>query len=381
MTITSTKTENLTKSIITSARPYFDQESIAKILSDVENILESGILILGPYAQKFEESFAKYTGTKYALAVSSCSAALEISMRFFELKNSEVIVPTNTFIATPNSVIFAGGKPVFADITPGTYNISSTTVMDKFTQNTKGVIAVHLGGLPILDINNIQEFCKEKDLFFIEDSSHAHGASIDGKKVGSIGDVGCFSLMATKVITSGLGGMITTDNQELYEYASTVRNSASGRFTEINYFASNWMMSEITAAIGLQQLEHLDEFLKTRNKIAEKYMKGLEDINKISFFKPPSNVNHAYYKFLATLDKNIDKKNLIAKAKNEGIQLGSLYEIPCHLQSTYQKLGYTMGECPVAEEGLLHQISLPMHVQLTDEDVERVVSFLKEEIK
>ena len=376
--------ENVKKSealkVIRGARPYFSDTDINDILSDVKGVLETGNLMLGPYTAKLEEKFASYVGTKYAVATSSCTSALEIAMRFFELRSSEVIVPTNTFIACPNSVIFAGGRPVFSDIDPQTYCTTLENVIKKQSNKTRGVMAVHLGGLPLNDIRAMHELCEKKEMFLIEDCSHAHGAMIDGAKVGSIGDVGCFSLMATKVITSGLGGMLVTNNKDIYEYALETRNSASGRVSPIRRIASDWMMSEVTAAIGVRQFDNLEKILEVRRAIAQRYKEGLSNLKNVTFYEPPSNVRQTYYKFLATLGKGADKAKVISEAKSVGIEIGSLYETPCHMHPLYQNMGYKIGECPVAEESLKHQIALPVHVKITDEDTELINQFMKERI-
>jgi len=364
---------------IKAARPYFPEDDVREIASDMMDILASGRLILGPRLKSFEENFAKYVGTRYALGFSSCTAALEVAMRFFDVANSNVVVPTNTFVACPNSIVFAGGRPSFSDIEPDTYSMSLASAKAKLDNSTRGVMAVHLGGLPVKDIYGIRDMCKEDGLFLIEDCSHAHGASIDGKKVGSIGDAGCFSLIATKIITSGLGGMMTTSNEELYEFAKNLRDSASGKSPSISGMASDWMMSEFSAAIGMRQLHRLDGFLEKRREIAGMYMEQLGEIDGVGFHVPQKNVSQSYYKFLATIDKNIDKNALLAKAKSQGIEMGTLYEIPCHMQPLYNGMGFRPSECPQAEELLRHQIALPMHVGLTEGEIGRVTSFIREE--
>ena len=370
----------LMNTIIRSARPYFSEQDISEIKEAVGRILDSGVLILGPYVEELEKKFAHYIGVKHALALSSCTSALEVAMRYFNVNGYEVIVPTNTFIACPNSVVFAGGKPAFADIDPNTYSVNIETVFKKTSDKTKGIMAVHLGGLPIEDIRAIKEECEKKSLFLIEDCSHAHGATLNGKKAGSFGDVGCFSLMATKIITSGLGGLLTTDDDSLYEYALTLRNSASGKSCNFEYIASDWMMSEISAAIALKQLGNIERYIDARNSLALRYKEHLGSIKELSFHEPSSKIRQTNYKFLATLDKNVVKDKLVSSARKKGIEIGTLYEKPCHMQPIYQKIGCKAGDCPVSEEALKHQIALPMHVKLNDNDIETVCSFLRNQL-
>ena len=186
-------------------------------------MLKSGRLTDGPYAQEFEKKFAEYNNAKYAVAVSSGSASLDVTLRHYRLRGREVIVPTNTFISTPNSVIFAGGNPVFADMNPDTLGIDVDDVKSRVTDKTAGVIVVHIAGLVCPQINELKEFCQQQNLFLIEDSAHAHGAMMDGKKSGTFSDAGCFSFYPTKVMTACEGGMIITDNEELAKEAQIVR--------------------------------------------------------------------------------------------------------------------------------------------------------------
>ncbi|MBL7124607.1 MAG: DegT/DnrJ/EryC1/StrS family aminotransferase [Dehalococcoidales bacterium] len=365
---------------IPSAKPYF--EDIDAILEDVRTILTSGRLILGPYTKKFEELFAKDTGVKYAIATSSCTSAMEISMRYLDVKDREVIVPANTYIACSNSVIYAGGKPVFVDIAPDSYCIDYEDVLNKVTPKAKVVMAVHIGGLPVPEISALKEICQEHGLFLLEDAAHAHGAMIDGMKVGSLGDIGCFSFYPTKIMTTCVGGMITTNNEELRNFAVSLRHHGQNEALDkvINPGGNDWLMDEIGACIGIYQLERLEQNISKRNQLAQRYMRGLDKLG-ISYYPIPKHIRHGYYKFLATLNKDIDRDRFkeVLRSKH-GVEIGVIYPVPLNREPIYESLGYKPGSCPVAEEVLKHQISLPMYVQMNDADVDYVLECLEAEI-
>ena len=250
---------------IPAARIYFPEEDRKEILEQIEGILGSGQLTLGKYGKEFEQRFAEYAGTKYAVAVNSGTSALEIILRALDVEGSSVVVPTNTFFATPASVIHAGGRVIFADIA-GNLCLDPESLRQKIQKDTRAVIIVHIGGLVPPEIAEIQEICREHGLALIEDAAHAHGSTLDGKKAGSFGAGAAFSFYPTKVMTSGEGGMITTDDENIYQRALVFRDQGKAGFlgnihTEMGY---NWRMSEIHAVIGLSQFARLEEFIADR---------------------------------------------------------------------------------------------------------------------
>jgi len=362
---------------VPTAKPYF--EDIDLILKDIKDILINGRLILGDYTKRFEKEFSKYIDVDYAVAVSCATSALEIVMRYFGIKGKEVIVPSNTFVACPNTIIYAGGKPVFAEINPETYCIDPEDITKKITDKTVGIMVVHLGGLPVPEINKIQEICCKHNLFLLEDASQAHGAMVGNKKVGSLGDAACFSFYATKNMTTGVGGMITTNDKKLVEFAQSLRCHGMGEsLNKIENFGYDWLMDEFRAAIGIHQLDKLEKFIRRRNEIAKKYMGFIDTIDGIKYLKVPNGIKHAYYKFIIVLSEEIDKDKLEKLMwDNYNVQLGSLYLLPCHLQPVYAKLGYGAGMLKVTEKALIRQTTLPVFSQMTDEEVEYVTSCLK----
>jgi len=372
------------KIYIPSAKPFFLDEDIPNILDEIKKVLKTGRLILGPYTNKFEELFKEYVGVKHAISVNCCTTALEICMKYFKVKDSEVIIPTNTFVATSNSVIYAGGKPIFADIEKNTLCIDVNEILEIITHRTKAIIIVHIAGMIPPKIKEIQEICEDHNLFLIEDAAHAHGASIDDVKAGSLGDVGCFSFYPTKIMTTCTGRMITTNNDKLAEFAKSLRHHGQGKsLREIENFGNDWVMDEISAILGIYQVEKLDYIIESRNKIADRYTDEIKKLEGITYFPVPKNIRHGYYKYPVLLTENLNKDRLVERLEKEwNIETGTLYYPPCHLQPVYKRnFGYKEGMFPVAEDILKRQITLPMYPQLEEKNVDYVLDGLKKSLK
>ena len=367
---------------IPAAKIYFPEGDRKELLKQIDEVLASGQLTLGKYTREFEERFAAYVGTKYAIAVNSGTSALEIPLRALDIKGHSAIVPTNTFFATPASVIHAGGKVIFADVTENLC-IEPESVKENISDNTKGVIVVHIGGIVPPQIKEIQEICEDHNLFLIEDAAHAHGSTLDGEMAGCFGDAAAFSFYPTKVMTSGEGGMITTDDKKIYERALVFRDQGKAGFygnvhTEMGY---NWRMSEIHAAIGLSQFARLEEFIEDRRIVAKIYDEELKKIDGVTPITIPSNVKSNYYKYVALLDKGIDRAPIKKELKEKySVSLsGEVYELPCHLQPIFKDLyGFKSGEFPVAEDVCKRQICLPVFATMAEEQAGYVVDSLGE---
>jgi dTDP-4-amino-4,6-dideoxygalactose transaminase len=374
--------EKMSKTI-PSVKLYFPKEDIEEIKVSVEKILQSGMLTLHTYTREFENQFAKLCNVKHAIAVNSGTSALEIALRTIKLKpEHEVLVPTNTFSATAAAVVFAGAKPKLTDIDPKTLCINTENIQKNITSKTKGVMVVHIGGLICPEIEEIKELCQDRKLFLIEDAAHAHGSTINKKTAGSFGDAGCFSFYPTKVMTTGEGGMITTNSDEIAEKARILRDQGKENFNsniiiELGY---NWRLPEISAAIGLTQLKRLLEIIEKRNRIAKYYDKGMEKISGIKPLKTPPNIQNNYYKYVAFLEKGIDREKLKEKLKDKGVRCsGEVYWPPLHLQPIYkQLLGTKEGDFPQAEVACKKMICLPLYAQMTAEDAQYVIEKLKE---
>ena len=366
---------------IRNAGPFFNDKDIEDILNDIRNSLKSGMLTMGKNIEQFENQFAKYIGVKYAIALNSGTSALEVALRYFDVKNKEVIVPTNSFVASANAVIFAGGEPILCDTKDETLCIDPDDFRKKITPKTKGVIVVHLAGLIPPQMKELKDICNENNLFLIEDAAHAPGASLDNKKAGSLGDAGCFSFFPTKPLTTGEGGMITTNDSNLANFAKSLRHHGKegDAHTRLGY---NWRMSEIHAILGIYQLKRLDEHIAIRNQIAKKYAEGLENVDGISLISVPSNIVHSYWKYPIILTSGIEALDLQKTLKNKyDIDTGTLYYPPIHLQPFYkQRFNYKEGMLPSAEGILKKETCLPMFVGLSEKETDYVIDSLKKEI-
>jgi dTDP-4-amino-4,6-dideoxygalactose transaminase len=371
---------------IPSVKPYFPCEDIEEIKVHLEKILKSGMLTLHTSTKEFEERFAGECEVKHAIAVNSGTAALEIALRSINLKpGDEVLVPTNTFTATAASIIFAGGKPVLTDINPKTLCVDAKDVQERMTDKCKGMIIVHIGGLVCPDVNTIKEICNDHGLFLIEDAAHAQGSKLDGKPAGSFGDIGAFSFYPTKVITTGEGGMVTTNSNEAAEKAKMLRDQGKENFSSniIIDLGYNWRINEISAAIGIVQLRRLPEIIQKRNNIAKIYDDGFGKMSRIESLKTPPNILNNYYKYIAVLDEEINRDQIKEKLREKGVHCGGeVYWPPLHLQPVYQKLLRTQaGDYPNAEDVCGRMICPPMYTDMSIEDAEYVVGKFKESLE
>lgn len=368
---------------IHSTKPYFSQKQINFINRSTTGILKSGRLILGPYTELFERRFANYIGTKYAVATNSCTSALEIVLRFCDIKDREVIVPTNTFVASANAVIFANGFPVLADIDKESLCLDVDSLVKKINNKTRAVIVVHIGGLPHPRIDEIKKICIKRKLFLIEDVAHAVGASIGYKRAGNLGDAACFSFYPTKIITTGVGGMITTNNKKLTDYAKILRHHGAFKGLEdIQELGNDWIMDEIRAAVGISQLSEIEKIVNKRIKIANRYEKQIK-ILRVHTLQEFPNIRHVYYKYPILLEskKTRDKLKKILKIKY-GIETGSIYYPPVHQTPLYKKmLTYKKNDFSVANDVLPRVLCLPIFVQMTNKEIDYVINCLKKTIK
>jgi dTDP-4-amino-4,6-dideoxygalactose transaminase len=368
---------------IPPAKPFFSEEDISRISGEVQKILRSGMLTLGEYTRRFEIEFAKFCGVQHAVAVSSGTCALEIALRSIGLRDGdEVLVPTNTFSATAAAVIFAGGRPVLTDVDAESLCIDLENVEKNLSAKTMGVIAVHVGGLICPEVRAIREFCEDRGLFLVEDAAHAHGSTIDSQPAGSLGDVGCFSFYPTKVMTTGEGGMITTNNEGIARKAVVLRDQGKENFSsnvivELGY---NWRLNEIGAAIGLVQLERVSDFIGRRSEIARFYDGELSKVGGIKPLVVPSGVRSNYYKYVAFLDSGIDREEFKRELRERGVRCsGEVYWPPLHLQPVYQRLlGVREGAFPVAEEVCRRMVCLPIYSNMTFDEAAYVTEKIRE---
>jgi perosamine synthetase len=368
---------------VPAMKPFFPEEDIAEMLGGFEKILRSSRLTLGSYTKQFEGEFAQYIGTKHAVAASSGTSTLEMIYRSLQVEGGEVITPTNTHIATSNAVIFAGGTPVLADIEADTLCIDVEDAFSKINEKTRAIVVVHLAGLIHPRIYEIRRRCKEKGIALIEDAAHAHGATIDGRKAGSLSDAGSFSFYPAKVVTSIEGGMITTDDDQVAEVSEQMRNHGTdsrGLQIRLGY---NWRMSELHSCVGLIQMRRIEEIIKKKNEIAAIYNEELRKENRIKTIDVPPRIRHSYYKYPVTIARGPDASKIQQVMKNRySIETGTIYYPPCHLEPVYRTMFPDLaGKLPVSEDVLARTISLPIYAGMDPDDAMYVAHSLVETIK
>lgn len=362
--------------MIPIAKPLIGDEEINAVVE----VLKSGMLASGREVEAFEKEFAEYLGGKHGIAVTNGTAALDVALKALEIKpGDEVITTPFTFIASVNSILFQGAKPVFADIDPKTYNLDPNAALEKITPKTKAILVVHLYGQPA-DMKAFKEIAEDHKLYLIEDCAQAHGAEFEGQKVGTFGDVAAFSFYPTKNMTTGEGGMVVTNNDELAKRADLIRNHGQAKkylHVELGY---NLRMTNIAAAIGRTQLKKLEEWNEERIENAKLLTEG---ISKIKGLTPPyvdNRVKHVFHQYVIKVEEEfpLSRDELMTELRERGVGTAVHYPIPVHHQPFYQKLGYPRDICPNAVEASKKVLSLPVHPAVTMEDIDYIVETLKD---
>jgi len=364
-------------------RYYFPKNTIEWIITKTRELLESSdFLTLGRYNEEFERKFAEYIGSKYAIAVSNGTAALEIILRAIDVRGCDVIVPTNTFAATAFAVIHAGARPIFVDI-DSDLNIDPADVKKKLTSKTKVIVPVHIGGLISPRIYELLELANGQGVYVVEDAAHAHGSMLDHKKAGSFGVAASFSFFSTKVMTTGEGGMITTSDDEIAGQARLLRNQGKIRGNVVGILGYNWRMTEIQAIIGLAQLSVMEEIIKERTRIARIYDELLVNVPVLQLLKISENFRHNYYKYIVFLPKGCDPEVLGRHLKEKySVSLsGYVYEAPLHRQSVFREYVNDLDSYPIADDLCSRHIAPPVYPQMTDEEAQYVCESLKQAIQ
>lgn len=332
----------------------------------------------GKYVGEFEKKFAEFMESKQAISCCNGTVALHVPLVALGIQpGDEVIVPSFTYIATANAVRYCGATPVFADCLPDTWNIDPEDIRRKITPKTKGVIPVHLYGNPC-DMNPIMEIAKENNLFVLEDAAECHGATYYGKKAGTFGDASTFSFFGNKIITTGEGGMIVTDNEKLAERMRILKGQGQDPnrrywFIETGY---NYRMTNIEAAIGLAQLEDIELHISDRRKVASWYFEELENMtDKIEFQKVTEGAESVWWMFSIMLKENviISRDDLMQKLREDGIETRPLF-YPMHQMPVYENAA---ANCPVSEKIAAMGMNLPTHAQVTRGDVKFICDRLK----
>lgn len=376
--------------------PYGSQWIEEDDIDSVIKTLKSDYLTTGPKIEEFEEKFAEYVNAEYAVAVANGTAALHAANFAAGIsKGDEVITTPITFAASANSVLYQGGTPVFADIDDRTYNIDPRSIEKNITDKTKAIIPVHYTGQPC-KMDEIKKIANKYNLTIIEDGAHALGATYKDEKVGSIGDMTTFSFHPVKHITTGEGGMVTTDAKELYDKLIKFRTHGITK-DKINYINEtdgpwyheqqmlgfNYRMTDIQCALGISQLEKADKFLKSRREIAERYNEAFKDFEGIKIPYQAENTNSSWHIYVIQLELDnlaTDRKEIFEDLQKENLGVNVHY-IPVYHHPYYQKLGYEKGLCPNAEKLYERIITIPLFPKMKDDDVRVVIKRIKNVVK
>lgn len=368
------------------ARPSISEETIEEVVS----CLRSGWITTGPRVQSFEADLREYLGAPYALTVSSATAGLYLALCLLDLRpGDQVITPALTFVCAPNTIVQAGGTPVFVDIDPHTYTLDLDQVERALTPKTKAIMPVHYAGFP-LDLDRLYALAETHGVRVIEDCAHAIGATYKGKKLGSFGDIQVFSFHPNKNMTTGEGGCITLGNAEEAQRLQKLRfhgidREAWNRFSRsgsqhydvvVPGFKCNMM--DLQAALGIHQLRALDSFIEQRTSWVQRYQKDLGHWESLQFPSFPDYAHRHAWHLLNPLIRTLDRDIFMEKMKDQGIGIGLHYSPICPLFTYYrERYGYKPGDFPRAEAVASSIVSLPLFPGLTEGDYDRVMEALK----
>jgi perosamine synthetase len=349
----------------------------------IECIKTGWISSKGKFVDQFEEKFASYIGVRYAIAVSSGTAALHLALAALDIRpGDEVIMPTFTMIACANVAKYLGAKPVLVDSDISTWNIDPNNIEEKITDKTKAIMVVHIYGHPA-DMDPIMKIAKKHGLYVIEDAAEAHGAEYKGKKVGSIGDIGCFSFYANKIITTGEGGIVTTNDDKIAEKVRKLRdqgyNLSMRKWLVHDVIGYNYRLTNLQAAVGLAQLERIEEFINRHRENAYYYNSLLKDIHGVTLPPEMPWAKNVYWMYTCLINEEMTKvtrDELIRKLETYGIDSRASF-LPIHMQPPYRSI-YGQERHPVAEMLGKRGINLPSGNSTTKMDIEYVVTAIKE---
>ncbi len=366
--------------------PFSRPDIIESDLQSVLDVIKSGWLAHGVFSKKLEKLFCQLTGSKFATTVSNCTAGLHLSCIAADFgQEDEVIVPAMTHTATSHAVEYTGAKAVFADVENISGNINIETVANVISNRTKGLIPVHMTGSPC-DMDQIKNLCDEKNIIIIEDCAHAIGSNIKGKHVGNYGIAGNFSFYPTKQITTGEGGIVISNDEEVIE--KIIKYKAFGIDTspedrkipgvyDVKWLGYNFRMTDFQAALGVGQMERYDINLKKRQGNAMLYSELLSDIDEVNFVKPSN--EHSYFLFQLLLSGKINRDNLLLGLKKAGIGVSIHYASAVPLMSYYvRKYGYKWSDYPNAFKYSKQNISLPVHQFLLSDDIKFICKTIKD---
>lgn len=372
------------KKFISYAVPCIGDDDI----KESDKVLRSDWIATGPKQEEFSNAISKYTNANHSIAVSSCTAALDIAIGAMNFApESEIITTPFTFAATSNAILYNRCKPVFADIDKETRNIDPKSIEKRITKKTKAVIYVDYAGHPC-EMDEIKEIAKKHGLYTIEDAAHSIGAEYRGRKIGSIADVTAFSFHALKNITTGEGGAVSTNDQNLYEKMKMLMNhgidkSAMDRFgKEADYgydmkmLGKNYRMTDFQCAIGISQLRKLDSFIKIKSKLSEFYDEELSKIVGIEIPEVKPHVKHAWHLYTVLLGGGIDRDAFFRKMRTMNIGVNVHY-IPIYNFTYYKQFNINKNDFPITEDVYRRIITLPLHAKMTKEDAKDVIEAVR----
>jgi len=353
----------------------------------VEEVLRTPYLSLGSKLPEFEERLARVANTKYAVAVNSGTSALHLIIRSLGIKDEDEVITTPfSFIASANCILFERAKPVFVDIRPNTYNIDPDLIEDAITERTKAILGVDVFGQPA-DWDEILEIANKHNLYVIEDSCEAIGSEYKGQSAGSFGVVGAFAFYPNKQITTGEGGVIVTNDENVYKLSGSMRNQGRGEedtwlsHTRLGY---NYRISDINCALGISQLKRLNEIIEMRDAVAKMYSQKLSEVEEvITPYISPEVTRMSWFVYVIKLTEDFDRNKrdmVIEELEKRGIQTQNYFKA-IHLQPFYvEQFGFKEGDFPIAEFVSERTIALPFYTTMTEEEIDYVVSNLKEVI-
>jgi perosamine synthetase len=364
--------------------PLAQPDITEREIETVVEVLRTPQLSLGPKLQEFEENIAQYAGVKYAVAVNSGTSALHLCVKALGIgEGDEVITTPFSFIASANCVLFERARPVFVDIEPKTLNIDVSKIEEKITERTRAILAVDVFGHPA-EWDELERIAKERNLKLIEDSAEAIGAEYKGRRAGSFGDAAVFAFYPNKQITTGEGGVILTDNEHIAKICRSLRNQGRGEgdeWLEHERLGYNYRISDINCALGLAQLERIDEILEMRERVAQMYNERLSGLEGIEFPYAAPHVKVSWFVYVVRLADRYtreDRDRILYGLRERGIGCSNYFS-PVHLQPFYRELfGYKPGDFPVTEGVADRTIALPFFNRLTEGEVEYVFSQLRD---
>jgi dTDP-4-amino-4,6-dideoxygalactose transaminase len=362
-------------------KPAFSAAQRAGIAAGIDQALQSGQLMMGPWKDRFESLFRDLTGCEHAVSVNSATTALQIALQHYDVKGRDVLVPAGAFLTDVSSVLFAGGTPVLVDLDPETLSFDLKDLERRITPRARGIVWVHLTGIIAANWQDLLELARKHGLFVIEDAAHAHGAEIDGRPAGSLGHAGVFSFYPTKVVTSGTGGMLTTNDAELARYATEMRVFGKNAAGDIVHLGNDWFLDEIRACVGYHHAAQLTEQLAARRRLAARYRERLANQPGMRLLDVGPSHLPSWYHFSVVLADPIDRPRLMAALKADGIATKVIYK-PLHHERVFAHLDD--GMLGRTEHILDRHLCLPIFPDLAEDDVdyvaERLISHVRSHV-